>query len=47
MNILALDLREFNSMCCFFDTATHKYSFWPAAKTRWYMRQVLEGSLRS
>ena len=28
MNILAIDLGKFNSMCCFYDTKTRKYSFW-------------------
>jgi hypothetical protein len=27
MNILALDLGKFNTMCCFFDTATREYHF--------------------
>jgi len=42
MNILAIDLGKFNSMCCFFDTNTREYSFWQAATTRQYMRTVLE-----
>ena len=42
MNILAIDLGKFNSMCCFFDTQTQEYSFWNAATTRRYMRTVLE-----
>ena len=42
MIILAIDLGKFNSMCCFFDTETHEYSFWPAATTRQYMRTVLD-----
>jgi len=42
MNILAIDLGKFNSMCCFYDTKTRKYSFWNAATTRQYMRKLLE-----
>ena len=42
MNILAIDLGKFNSMCCFFNTKTQQYSFWPAATTRRYLRTVLE-----
>ena len=30
MNILAIDLGKFNSMCCVFDTGTQEYSFWQA-----------------
>ena len=44
MNILAIDLGKFNSLCCFFDTATQKHSFCPAATTRQYMRTVLENN---
>ena len=29
MNILALDLGKFNTLCCFFDTAIRKYRFKP------------------
>ena len=42
MIILAIDLRKFNSTCCFFDTRTQEYSFWAAATTRRYLRTVLE-----
>jgi len=42
MIILAIDLGKFNSMCCFFDTQTQKYSFWRAATTRQYLRTLLE-----
>ena len=42
MNILAIDLGKFNSMCCFFNTKTQEYSFWPAATTRVYMQTVLK-----
>ena len=38
MIILAIDLGKFNSMCCFFNTKTQEYSFWPAATTRGYMQ---------
>jgi hypothetical protein len=34
MDILAIDLGKFNSMCCFFNTRTQEYSFWPATTTR-------------
>jgi transposase len=42
MNILAIDLGKFNSMCCFFNTQTQEYSFWRAATTRRYLRKVLQ-----
>jgi len=42
MNIVAIDLGKFNSMCCFFDTTTQKYSFWTAETSRTYLRTVLE-----
>jgi len=42
MIILAIDLGKFNSMCCFFDTRTQQYSFWPAATTRRYLRPLME-----
>lgn len=42
MDILAIDLGKFNSMCCFFNTETQEYSFWPAETTRGYLRKVLE-----
>lgn len=42
MDILAIDLGKFNSMCCFFNTDTQEYSFWPASTTRSYLRKVLE-----
>jgi transposase len=43
MNIIAIDLGKYNSMCCsFFDTDTQEYSFWNAATTRQYLRTVLE-----
>jgi hypothetical protein len=44
MNILAIDLGKFNSMCCFFNTQTQKYSFWRSATTRRYLRTVLENN---
>ena len=42
MNILALDLGKFNSMCCFFDTKTQKYRFQAAATTRQYLTAVFK-----
>lgn len=42
MNILAIDLGKFYSMCCFFDTKTQQYSFWNAATTRAYLASVLK-----
>lgn len=42
MNIVAIDLGKFNSMCCFFDTTTQKHSFWTAETSRTYLRTVLE-----
>jgi len=37
MNILALDLGKFNTMCCFFDTATRKYRFLTAKTDPTYL----------
>ena len=42
MNILAIDLGKFNSMCCFFDTKTQEYRFQAAATTRSYLTAVLK-----
>ena len=42
MDILAIDLGKFNSMCCFFNTQTRKYSYWQAETTRAYLRKVFE-----
>ena len=42
MNILAIDLGKFNSMCCFYNTATQKYRFQAAATTRQYLTAVLK-----
>ena len=42
MDILAIDLGKFNSMCCFFNTQTREYSFWRASTDRLYLRTVLE-----
>ena len=42
MNILAIDLGKFNSMCCFFDTETQKCRFQTAATTRQYLTAVLK-----
>jgi transposase len=41
MNILAIDLGKFNSMCCFFDTETQQYRFQVAATTRAYLSSLL------
>jgi len=40
MNILALDLGKFNSMCCFYDTDAQKYRFQAVATTRPYLTAV-------
>ena len=42
MNILAIDLGKFNSMCCFFNTATQKHRFQAAATTRGYLTTLLK-----
>ena len=44
MNILAIDLGKFNSMCCFFNTETRNYSFWPATTSRSYMESLMKGA---
>jgi len=40
MNILAIDLGKFNSMCCFYDTDTQEYRFQAVATTRPYLTAV-------
>ena len=42
MQILALDLGNFNTMCCFFDTKTRKHSFLNAATDRNYLTTVFK-----
>lgn len=42
MNILALDLGKFNTMCCFFDTDSRKYHFLNAATDRNYLQTVFQ-----
>lgn len=42
MNILAIDLGKFNSMCCLFDTTTQEYHFQAAATTRSYLSAILK-----
>jgi len=42
MNILALDLGKFNTMCCFFDTATRKHRFLTAATDSAYLTTVFK-----
>lgn len=42
MRILALDLGKFNSMCCFFDSQTRKYSFLLANTDRHYLSTVFK-----
>jgi len=42
MNILAIDLGKFNSMCCFYDTDTQKYRFQAVATTRPYLTAVFK-----
>jgi transposase len=44
MYILAIDLGKFNSMCCYFNTETQEYSFWPVATSRSYMESVLKSA---
>ncbi len=39
--ILAIDVGEFNSMCCFFDPYTGKARFQTAATDRDYLRSFL------
>ena len=41
MNILAIDLGKFSSMCCFFDTKTQEYRFQAVATNRRYLTTVL------
>ncbi len=40
MNILAIDLGKFNSMCCFYDTDTEEHRFQAVATTRSYLTTV-------
>jgi hypothetical protein len=40
--ILALDLGKFNTMGCFFDTKTRKYSFHLASTDRNYLKSLFE-----
>jgi transposase len=42
MNILALDLGKFNSMCCFFDTTNRKHRFLTAATDPAYLTTVFQ-----
>ena len=42
MEILALDLGKFNTMCCFFDTKTRKYSFLNAPTERNYLNTLFK-----
>lgn len=42
MNILALDLGKFNTMCCFFDSNSRKHRFLNAATERHYLTTVLK-----
>ena len=41
MNILAIDLGKFNSMCCFFETDTQEHRFQLVATTKQYLTAVL------
>jgi hypothetical protein len=41
MNILALGLGKFNTMCCFFTTRTQQFEFWTASTTPDYLRTML------
>jgi transposase len=42
MNILAIDLGKFNSMCCFYNTDTNEYRFQVAATTPHYLTSVFK-----
>jgi transposase len=42
MKILALDLGKFNTMCCFFDTATRKFEFLNATTDRNYLETIFK-----
>ena len=42
MKILALDLGKFNSMCCFFDSATRKHRFVTATTDPAYLTTVFK-----
>ncbi len=42
MNILALDLGKFNTMCCFYNTTTRKYHFLTAATDPNYLTSVFK-----
>ncbi|MEM7315176.1 MAG: IS110 family transposase, partial [Planctomycetota bacterium] len=43
MNILAIDLGKYNSMCCFFDTCSREYKFCNTQTTRGYLEKFLAG----
>lgn len=42
VQILALDLGKFNTMCCFLDTKTRKYSFLNAPTERNYLNTLFK-----
>lgn len=42
MKIFALDLGKFNTMCCFFDSKTRKFSFLNASTDRNYLETVFK-----
>jgi len=42
MKILALDVGKFNTMCCFFDTATRKHRFVTATTDPTYLTTVFK-----
>ena len=44
MIILAIDLGKFNSMCCIYYTATHKYRFQTVETTRSYLTTVFQNN---
>lgn len=46
MNILALDLGKFNTMCCFFDTESQQAEYWTASTSRQYLTTVLKDPSR-
>ncbi|MEM9369485.1 MAG: IS110 family transposase [Planctomycetota bacterium] len=43
MNILAIDLGKYNSMCCFFDSCSREYEFCNTQTTRGYLEKFLAG----
>ena len=46
MNIIAIDLGKFNSMFCFYETATQEHCFAKATTEKGYFRSVFESHSR-